>query len=104
MIMLNVIKTTLIAGAAIALMACQQAESPSEVREDVADAQQEARQDTAQVQADAYEDTAMTRAEGEHKIAVERCEALAGDEQQLCKDQADAALATAKQAADQPGT
>ena len=103
--MLNEIKTTLIAAAAIALLAaCQQAENPAEVRDDVADAQQEARQDNAQVQTQAYEETATTRAEGEHKIAIERCEALAGDEQQLCKDQADAALDAAKQAADQPGT
>jgi hypothetical protein len=35
---------------------------------------------------------------------MERCESLAGDEQQLCKDQADAALEAAKSAADQPGT
>ena len=103
--MLKDIKTTLIAAAAIALLAaCQQAESPAEVQEDVQDAKQEAATDNTQVQADAYEDTAMTRAEGEHKIAIERCEALAGDEQQLCKDQADAALEAAKQAADQPGT
>lgn len=103
--MLKDIKTTLIAAAAIALLAaCQQAESPAEVQEDVQDAKQEAAVDNTQVQTDAYEDTAMTRAEGEHKIAIERCEALAGDEQQLCKDQADAALEAAKQAADQPGT
>lgn len=98
-------KTTLIAAAAIALLAaCQQAESPAEVREDVQDAKQEAVEENKEVQADAYEDTAMTKAEGEHKIAIERCEALAGDEQQLCKDQADAALEAAKQAADVPGT
>lgn len=98
-------KTTLIAAAALALLAaCQQAESPAEVREDVQDAKQEAVEENKEVQADAYEDTAMTKAEGEHKIAIERCEALAGDEQQLCKDQADAALEAAKQAADVPGT
>lgn len=98
-------KTTLIAAAALALLAaCQQAESPAEVREDVQEAKQEAVEENKEVQADAYEDTAMTKAEGEHKIAIERCEALAGDEQQLCKDQADAALEAAKQAADVPGT
>jgi len=103
--MLNEIKTILIAGAAIALLAaCQQAESPTEVRDDVADAQQEAREDNTQVQMDAYADTAVTRAEGEHKVAIERCEALAGDEQRLCKDQADASLDAAKQAADLPGS
>lgn len=103
--MLKDIKTTLIAAAAIALLAaCNQAESPAEVREDVAEAKQEVREDVKDVQADAYEDTAMTKAEGEHKIALERCEALAGDEQQLCKDQAHAALEAAKQAADVPGT
>ena len=103
--MLNEMKTTLIAAtAALLLAACNQAESPAEVREDVRDAQQEAREDISQVQADAYEDVATTRAEAEHKVAMERCEALQGDEQRLCKDQADLALDAAKQQADQPGT
>ena len=103
--MLKETTTAMIAAAALALLsACNQAESPAEVTEDVQDAKQEAVEENKEVQADAYEDTAMTRAEGEHKIAIERCEALAGDEQQLCKDQADAALEAAKQAADQPGT
>lgn len=103
--MFNEMRTTLIAGACIALLgACQQAETPAEVRDDVADAQVEAQQDLSQTQAEASEETATTRAHGEHKIATERCEALAGDEQQLCKDQADAAFEAAKKAADQPGT
>ena len=103
--MLNEMKTTLIAAtAALLLAACNQAESPAEVREDVADAQQEAREDVSQVQADAYEDVGYAQAEADHKVAMERCEALEGDEQKLCKDQADLALDTAKQQADQPGT
>ncbi len=103
--MFNEMKSTLIAGALVALLAgCQQAETPAEVRDDVADAQVEAQQDLSQTQAAAYEETALTRAEGEHKIAIETCEALAGDEQKLCKDQAHATLDAAKKAAEQPGT
>jgi hypothetical protein len=39
---------------------------------------------------------AVTEAEGRHKIASEKCDALAGDAQKACKDQADAALALTK--------
>ena len=78
------------------LAACQQgegpaippAESPPEMRSDVAEAQGEARQDVA-----------IAKAEGEHRVAMERCEALAGAEQLRCKDQADATLKAAKAAA-----
>ncbi len=49
------------------------------------------------------EDTAMAKAEGDHKVAIERCEAMAGDQQKACKEEADAQYEAAKAAADLPG-
>lgn len=46
--------------------------------------------------ADAAADTAVTEAEGANKVALAKCEALAGDRQQACKDEANAALDMAK--------
>ena len=47
------------------------------------------------------EDVAQTRAQGERDIALAKCEALNGERQQACKDQANAAydmaVAQAKQ-------
>ena len=108
---MNRVLITLIAGAfAVSLGACNKAEDPAEVQADVAEAQSQATEDVAEAQADmnqgameAQEETALTRAEGDHKIAVERCEALPGDQQQACKDEADATLEAAKAAADLPG-
>ena len=99
--MTHEMKKTLIAAACFVLLAaaCQKAESPPEVRGDVAEAQAEASQEMAQAETRASSDLAITAAEGEHKIAIERCEALAGDEQQRCKAEADAALDSARGAA-----
>ena len=44
-------------------------------------------------------DDAVTQAEGENKIALAKCEALAGDAQKACKDQANAELDMVKQRA-----
>ena len=44
-------------------------------------------------------DDAVTQAEGENKIALAKCEALAGDAQKACKDQANAQLDQVKQRA-----
>ncbi len=44
-------------------------------------------------------DDAVTQAEGENKIALAKCEALAGDAQKACKDQATAQLDQVKQRA-----
>lgn len=68
--------------------ACQKAETPPEVREDI-----------AQAQLQAEVDSAITVAEGEHGVAIERCEALIGDERDICKDEADRTLEAAKNAA-----
>ena len=108
---MNRVLTMLIAGAfAASLGACNKAEDPAETKADVAEAQSEAQVDVAESQADAnkdamenQEDTAMAKAEGDHKVAIERCEALAAEQQKICKDQADADYESAKAAADLPG-
>jgi hypothetical protein len=89
---------------------CKKAESPSEVQHDVAEARQDAAAKVADVSKDVSEDVAdsaakvaeggreitVAVAEGDHKVAIEKCEALAGDAQKVCKDQADAAFQTAQ--------
>jgi hypothetical protein len=108
---MNRVLTMLMAGAfALSVGACNKAEEPAEVQADVAEAQSEAREDVADAQADmnqdvmeGQEETALAKAEGEHKIAVEQCEALPGDQQKACKDEADATYEAAKAAADLPG-
>lgn len=89
---------------------CNQAKSPSTVDNNVAAATSEASKKDAKAldrearaddsatnkMADASADTAVTEAEGNYKVAVAQCEALSGDRQQACKDQADAALDMAK--------
>jgi hypothetical protein len=105
---MNRFMTILIAGAfAASLGACNKAEDPAETQADVAEAQSEASQDVAEAQSDATQDamqnqesTAMATAEGDHKVAIERCEALPGDQQKACKDQADADFEAAKAAAE----
>jgi hypothetical protein len=102
------------ASALLGLAACNKAESPSEVQEDVAKAEQEASRELTDAQQDQADnvaeanrdaseersessyDVAVTRAEGEHKVAVEKCEAQGGAGQEACKEQADAALEMAK--------
>lgn len=105
---MNRVLTMLIAGAfATTLGACNQAEDPAETRADVAEAQSEATQDVAEAQADmnqdvmqGQEETALAKAEGEHQVAIEQCEALPGDQQAACKDEADAEFEAAKAAAE----
>jgi hypothetical protein len=85
-------KTGLIIIAAVvavyALTACNQASSPATVDKNVAAARADAqKQDTK-----AMADTAITEAQGRHDVAIQRCDALAGDQQKACKEQADAAL------------
>jgi hypothetical protein len=106
-----------IASAVLCLAACNKAESPETVQADVAKAQSDAVTDNAkadakveQVEASAAKqradaaalitdknigalvDAAVTQAEGETKIALAKCEALAGDAQISCKNQANAHL------------
>jgi hypothetical protein len=107
--------------AALALVGCQQASSPSTVERDVSNAKATAQKDDAKAsqqdaktvananadlsdaehqadvkKSDSAIDVAVTEAEGRHDIAIVRCNALAGDQQKACKDQADAALELAK--------
>ena len=108
---MNRLLTMLMAGAfAVSVGACNKAEDPAETQADVADAQSEATQEVAEEQADmnqstmeGQEETALAKAEGEHKVAIEQCEALPGDQQKACKDEADATYEAAKAAADLPG-
>ncbi len=108
---MNRVLTMLMAGAfALSVGACNKAEDPAEVQADVAEAQSEATEEVAEAQSDmnqdameGQEETALAKADGEHKIATERCEALPGDQQKACKDEADATYEAAKAAADLPG-
>ncbi len=110
--------------AMLALSGCNKAESPAKVQSDVAKAtasaerkderaaEKEAKTDanvTNDVVNDvdkanskevaAAADDAVTQAEGENKIALAKCEALAGDAQKACKDQANAQLQLVKERA-----
>lgn len=112
--------------AALLVGACNNAKSPSTVAKDVDTASQKAAKDTAQaeeraadkvggadkdlqkeqrneqhVAAAQEENVAKTDAEGKRDVALAKCEALRGDQQQACKDHANAAydmaVAEAKQ-------
>jgi hypothetical protein len=105
----------LLASALLCLSACNKAKSPEEVQADVAKAQSSAVEENAkadekvkQVEGDAAKDradalakvadksvnvvadSAVTQAEGETKIALAKCQALQGDAQKTCEDQANA--------------
>jgi hypothetical protein len=107
----------LIASALLGLSACNQAKSPDTVQADVAKAQNDAVADNAkadenvkQVEAQAAKDradalakvadksvgaiadSAVTEAEGDTKIALAKCQALQGEAQKTCKDEANAHL------------
>jgi uncharacterized protein YjbJ (UPF0337 family) len=108
---------TLAAVTMLTMAGCNKAESPAKVESDVAKAtdsaekkdlkaeEKEAKTDAAVSndlakdvdKADskavgAAADDAVTQAEGENKIALAKCQALAGDAQKACKDQANAQL------------
>jgi hypothetical protein len=107
----------LLASALLCLSACNKAESPDKVQENVAKAQSKAADENAkadekvkQVEADAAKDrtdalakvadksvaaladSAVTQVEGETKIALAKCQALEADAQKACKDAANAHL------------
>jgi hypothetical protein len=111
----------LLASVLIGLSACNKAESPEKVQADVAKAKSDAAQEDAkadekvkQVEAEAAKDradagakaadksvgavvdSAVTQAEGDTKVALAKCEALEGDAQKSCKDQANAHLDAVK--------
>lgn len=107
------------------LSACNKAESPDKVQADVAkassdaaennakadeaakNAETKASEELAKTKADAeakaadksvgaVADAAVTEAEGANKVALAKCEALDGDAQKQCKDEANTHLATVK--------
>ncbi|MFY9841107.1 MAG: hypothetical protein WAK55_32475, partial [Xanthobacteraceae bacterium] len=111
----------LLASALLCLSACNKAESPEKVQEDVAKALSKAADENAkadekvkQVEAeaakdradalakvadknvDAVADSAVTQAEGETEIALAKCQALGGDAQKSCRDEANAHLDAVK--------
>jgi hypothetical protein len=94
---------------------CNNAKSPDAVAKDVAAAQAKRASEVADARQDAAKDSnkaeakvddkttdldntnakgaydvAMAQADGDHKVALQKCEALSGDSQKACKDQADA--------------
>lgn len=92
----------------VVLGACSQAKTPSDVTKDVNSASEKAAKNTADAQEKAAdkvavqeENVAKTDAEGRRQIALAKCEALSGDRQQACKDEAkasyDMAIAKAKE-------
>jgi regulator of protease activity HflC (stomatin/prohibitin superfamily) len=112
---------TLTAVALLGLSACNKAEPPAKVQEDVAKATDSAAEsdakasdklasadagankDVANAEAkadskttDAAGDAVITQAEGDHKVAVAQCESLSGQAQKDCKKQADDQLDAVK--------
>ena len=124
-----VVAGLLMVGVSFGLTACNQAKSPDQVQADVAKASAEAadksaKADATQKQAEAQAsdqlakdksaaetkamdtsvaavaDAAVADAEGETKIALAKCQALEGDAQRQCKDDANAHLKAVKDRAD----
>jgi len=114
----------LLASALLGLSACHKAESPDKVQADVTKAQSDAAAENVkadvkqkQVQAEAAKDrsdaqvkaadksvgalvdSAVTQAEGETKVALAKCEALEGDAQKACRDQANTHMAAVQERA-----
>jgi hypothetical protein len=108
----------------LALGGCNKAASPDKVASDVAKATAEAEKKNQRAEERAEKtdanvtndlskdvdkandrevraaaDDAVIQAEGENKIALAKCEALAGDAQKACRDQANAELDMVKQRA-----
>ena len=116
-LMLSLVVLLAVAGAS----GCDHAKSPDAVANDVAaaqakrasegaDAKQDAAKDENKAEAKVDDktadlnnanakgsyDVAMAQADGDHKVALQKCEALSGDSQKACKDQADAKYDLAK--------
>jgi len=113
---------TLVALVTVTIMAgCNNAKSPDAVSKDVTTAQEKRASEVAEAKQDAAKDenkaaakvddktndlsnanakgaydVAMAQAEGDHKVAIQKCDALSGDAQKACKDQADARYDLAK--------
>jgi hypothetical protein len=116
-LMLSIVALLAVAAAS----GCDHAKSPDAVANDVAaaqakrasevaDAKQDAAKDADKAEAKVDEkttdlnnvnakgsyDVAMAQADGDHKVALQKCDALSGDSQKACKDQADAKYDLAK--------
>ena len=101
--------------AARAETSAEVAEADAEAGKDINDAnrqateaEREANKDLADVQSDAFRkdakaryDLAITQAEADHRVELEKCEAMPAEQQNACKDTADARLASAKSRAKQ---
>jgi hypothetical protein len=112
------------AAAMLVLAGCNKAESPDKVASDVAKATASAEKKDARAEERAEKtdaavtndlskevdkandkevrtavDDAIIQAEGENKIALAKCEALGGDAQKTCRDQANAQFEMVKQRA-----
>lgn len=113
---------SMIAVFAVAMVAgCNNAKSPDAVANDVAAAQAKRATEVADARKDAAKDAnnaeakvddktndlnkanakgeydvAMAQADGDHKVATQKCDAMSGDAQKACKDQADAKYDLAK--------
>jgi hypothetical protein len=100
---------------------CDRAKSPDAVAKDVSNAEQKASNEVAKSQDDASKDISkdadkvgdklvdlnntaakdaynisLAKADGDRKISLAKCDALSGDAQKGCKDQADADYSAAK--------
>ena len=119
---MNKIASVVISGLLVlGLGACNNAKSPEAIDKDVANAEQKAATQVADAQQSAAKttdsaetkvdektkdlnsaeakgayDVATAKADGDHNIALEKCNALNGDVQKACKDQADAKYDLAK--------
>ena len=88
--------------AAMGLTACNnesQKQTEAQAAEELAKAKADAEAKAADKSVGAVADAAVVEAEGETKVALAKCEALDGDAQKQCKDQANAHLATVKERA-----
>lgn len=113
--------TSAIAATILLVSGCNNAKSPEAVANDVAKAEQKASNEVASSEKDASKDLnsaagsvddklvkfnnvaakdaynlAVAKADGDRKVALANCNALSGDAQKSCKDQADADYTAAK--------
>ena len=87
--MIHELKSTLIAGAIVALLAaCQQSQSPADMTGDA-----------GTVQSEPSAETMLAKAEEDYRTAIRHCDQLAAQEQDFCRQQADAALEAARNTA-----
>ena len=116
--------TSAILGSFLLIAGCNDAKSPETVAKDVASAEQSASKEVAKSEDSASKDVgnaadkvgdklvdlnnvaakdgynvAVAKADGDRKIALANCQAMAGDAQKTCKDQADADYTAAKASA-----